>query len=44
MKLLAEFGLAILGLLIFVALAAIDHYRRKYWQRSSKADINKQEL
>ena len=39
MKLLTEFGLAILGLLIFVALAAIDHHRRKYWQRNRKEDI-----
>ena len=41
MKLLTEFGLAVLGLLIFVGLAAIDHQRRKYWQRNGGKDFNK---
>lgn len=41
MKLLQEFGWAILGLAIFVVLAAIDQYRRKYWQRNRKEDFNK---
>lgn len=44
MKLLTEFGLAILGLVIFIALAAIDRHRRKHWQRNSEEDLNKQEL
>jgi hypothetical protein len=39
MKLLQEFGLAILGLAIFVALFAIDYRRRKYWQRNRKEDV-----
>jgi hypothetical protein len=39
MKLLQEFGLAILGLAIFVALAAIDQ-NRKYFQRKKKTSNN----
>lgn len=41
MKLLEEFGWALLGLAIFIVLAAIDHRRRKYWQRNGRNDFNK---
>jgi hypothetical protein len=38
MKMLTDFGLALLGLLIFVGLAAIEHHRRKYLQRNGEKD------
>jgi hypothetical protein len=38
MELLQEFGWAILGLAIFVGLAAIDQYRRKNWQKNRKEE------
>lgn len=41
MKLLEEFGWALLGLAIFIILAAIDHQRRKHWQRNGRNDFNK---
>lgn len=40
MKLLTDVGMAVLGLLIFLALVAIDHQRRKFIQRHSRKDFN----
>jgi len=41
MKLLEEFGWALLGLAIFIVLVAIDHQRRKFLQRNGRNNFNK---